>query len=44
MCTMPGDARFVYVSLSTWGLPKAKVDALGERLTAMVYGLFPQAA
>jgi hypothetical protein len=42
MCTMPGDARFVYLSLSTWGLPKAQVDALGERLKAMVSGLFPQ--
>ena len=42
MATMPGHGRFLYISLSTWGLPKADVDALGARLKAIVYGLFPQ--
>ena len=34
--------HFLYRSLVTWGLPKADVDALGARLKAIVWGLFPQ--
>jgi hypothetical protein len=42
MATIPGSGPFLYLSLSTWGLPKAEVDALGARIKAIVYGLFPQ--
>jgi uncharacterized protein YndB with AHSA1/START domain len=42
--TAPGRGHFLYLSLSTWGLPKADVDALGSRLKSIVYGLFPQNA
>jgi uncharacterized protein YndB with AHSA1/START domain len=42
MATVPGHGHFLYFSLSTWGLPEADVDALGSRLKAIVYGLFPQ--
>ena len=42
MASMPGQGHFVYLSLSTWGLPKAEVDALGGRIKSIVYGLFPQ--
>ena len=28
MCSMPGHGHFLYLSLVTWGLPKAEVDAL----------------
>jgi uncharacterized protein YndB with AHSA1/START domain len=39
---VPGHGHFLYLSLSTWGLPKADVDALGARLRAIVHDLFPQ--
>jgi uncharacterized protein YndB with AHSA1/START domain len=42
MASMPGHGHFLYLSLSTWGLPKADVDALGARIKSIVYGLFPQ--
>jgi uncharacterized protein YndB with AHSA1/START domain len=42
MTSVPGRGHFLYLSLSTWGIPKADVDALGVRLKAIVYGLFPQ--
>ncbi len=42
LATAPGRGHFLYLSLSTWGLPKADVDALGSRLKSIVYGLFPQ--
>ena len=42
MASMPGSGDFLYLSLSTWGLPKAEVDALGARIKSIVYGLFPQ--
>ncbi len=42
MASMPGSGDFLYLSLSTWGLPKADVDVLGARIKAIVYGLFPQ--
>ena len=42
MCSVPRGGHFLYVSLNTWGIPKADVDALGTRLKAIVYGLFPQ--
>jgi hypothetical protein len=42
LATVPGMGSFLYVALSTWGLPKADIDALGERLRSVVYGLFPQ--
>jgi hypothetical protein len=40
--SIPGRGHFLYVSLNTWGIPKADVNALGTRLKAIVYGLFPQ--
>jgi hypothetical protein len=42
LATVPGRGHFLYLSLSTWGLPKADADALGARLESIVYGLFPQ--
>jgi uncharacterized protein YndB with AHSA1/START domain len=42
LATVPGRGHFLYLSLSTWGLAKAEVDALGARLKSIVYGLFPQ--
>jgi len=42
MATVPGMGHFLYLSLNTWGLPKVNVDALGARIKAIVYGLFPQ--
>jgi hypothetical protein len=42
LVTAPGRGHFLYLSLTTWGLPKADVDALGSRLKSIVYGLFPQ--
>jgi uncharacterized protein YndB with AHSA1/START domain len=42
MASVPGRGHFLYLSLSTWGLPKADVDALGARIKSVVYGLFPQ--
>ncbi len=42
MATVPGSGSFLYLALSTWGLPKAEVDALGARIKSIVYGLFPQ--
>jgi len=42
MCSMPGRGHFLYLSLVTWGVPAAEVDALQARLKALVYGLFPQ--
>ena len=42
LAAAPGHGHFLYLSLSTWGLPKAEVDALGARLKSIVYGLFPQ--
>jgi hypothetical protein len=42
MATVPGSGAFLYLALSTWGLPKAEVDALGARIKSIVYGLFPQ--
>jgi uncharacterized protein YndB with AHSA1/START domain len=39
---VPGHGHFLYLSLSSWGLPKADVDALGHRLKAIVHELFPQ--
>ena len=42
LATVPGRGHFLYLSLSTWGWPKADVDALGARLRSIVYGLFPQ--
>jgi uncharacterized protein YndB with AHSA1/START domain len=42
LASIPGTGHFLYLSLSTWGLPKADVDALGARIKAIVYGLFPQ--
>jgi len=42
MCIVPGKGHFLYLSLNTWGMPKAEVEALGARIKAIVYGLFPQ--
>jgi uncharacterized protein YndB with AHSA1/START domain len=42
LASVPGMGHFLYFSLSTWGLPKADVDALGGRLKSMIYRLFPQ--
>jgi hypothetical protein len=42
MTSVPGRGHFLYLSLSTWGLPKAEVDSLGARIKSIVYGLFPQ--
>jgi len=42
MASVPGSGHFLYLALNTWGLPKLDVDALGARLKAIVYGLFPQ--
>jgi uncharacterized protein YndB with AHSA1/START domain len=42
LAAIPGRGHFLYVSLNTWGIPKADVDALGARLKGIVYGLFPQ--
>ena len=42
LASAPGRGHFLYVSLNTWGMPKADVDALGAHLKAIVYGLFPQ--
>ncbi|MGP0068207.1 MAG: SRPBCC family protein [Isosphaeraceae bacterium] len=42
MSTVPGRGHFLYLSLMTWGLPKAEVDALGARFKAIIDGLFPQ--
>jgi uncharacterized protein YndB with AHSA1/START domain len=42
LATVPGRGDFLYLSLSTWGLAKADVDALGARLESIVHGLFPQ--
>jgi len=39
---IPGMGHFLYLSLNTWGLPKADVEALGGRIGSIVYGLFPQ--
>ena len=41
---VPGHGHFLYLSLSTWGLPKPDVDALGARLKAIVHELLPQKA
>jgi len=40
--SIPGRGHFLYLSLVTWGLPVAEVDALRARLKAIVYSLFPQ--
>jgi uncharacterized protein YndB with AHSA1/START domain len=42
MASVPGHGQFLYFALSTWGLAKADVDALGARLRSIIYGLFPQ--
>jgi uncharacterized protein YndB with AHSA1/START domain len=42
MFVVPGGGRFLYISLNTWGLPKAEVLALGDRIRTIVYALFPQ--
>jgi uncharacterized protein YndB with AHSA1/START domain len=42
MAAIPGRGHFLYLALSSWGLPKAEVEALGARLKSIVYGLFPQ--
>ncbi len=42
MASVPGHGHFLYLSLVTWGLPKAEIDALGDRFKAIIYGLFPQ--
>jgi uncharacterized protein YndB with AHSA1/START domain len=42
MTSIPGQGHFLYLSLVTWGLPKAEVDALRNRFQAIIYGLFPQ--
>ena len=42
LASIPGQGPFLYLSLSTWGLPKNDVDALGARIKSIVYGLFPQ--
>jgi hypothetical protein len=34
--------QFLYLALSTWGLPKDHVDALSARLKSVIYALFPQ--
>jgi uncharacterized protein YndB with AHSA1/START domain len=39
---IPGRGHFLYVSLMTWGLPAAEVDALRTRIKTVVFGLFPQ--
>ncbi len=39
---VPGHGHFLYLSLATWGLRKADVDAPGHRLKAIVHELFPQ--
>jgi hypothetical protein len=39
---IPGKGHFLYLCLNTWGIPKEDIDALGARLKAIVYGLFPQ--
>jgi uncharacterized protein YndB with AHSA1/START domain len=41
LATVPGRGQFLYLSLSTWGLAKEDVDALGARFKSIVYGLFP---
>ena len=42
MSSIPGRGHFLYLSLVTWGLPKAELDALGSRIKSIVYRLFPQ--
>jgi uncharacterized protein YndB with AHSA1/START domain len=42
LATAPGRGDFLYLALSTWGLPMADVDALGARLKSLIHGLFPQ--
>lgn len=42
LASIPGMGHFLYLSLNTWGLPKAEIDALGDRLKVIIYGLFPQ--
>jgi uncharacterized protein YndB with AHSA1/START domain len=42
MATVPGRGHFLYLSLVTWGLPKAEIEALENRFKAIIYGLFPQ--
>jgi uncharacterized protein YndB with AHSA1/START domain len=42
LCSILGQGQFLYLCLNTWGMPKDEVDALGVRLKAIVYGLFPQ--
>ena len=42
LASAPGRGHFLYVSLNTWGMSKADVDAQAAHLKAIVYGLFPQ--
>jgi uncharacterized protein YndB with AHSA1/START domain len=42
MSSVPGYGRFLYLSLVTWGLPKAEIDGLEARFKTIIYGLFPQ--
>ena len=44
MSSMPGHGNFLYLAVTTWGLPRADVDALKARLQEIVHGLFPQPA
>ena len=44
LASMPGHGHFLYLAMTTWGLPRAEVDALKARLEEIVYGLFPQPA
>jgi uncharacterized protein YndB with AHSA1/START domain len=44
LAAVPGMGHFLYLALSTWGLPKDDVDALGARLKSVIYALFPQKA
>jgi uncharacterized protein YndB with AHSA1/START domain len=44
LSAMPGHGNFLYLAMTTWGLPRADVDALKARLEEIVHGLFPQPA
>lgn len=39
---VPGHGNFLYLALTTWGLPRDEVEALDGRLRGLVRGLFPQ--
>ncbi len=42
LASSPGHGDFLYLSLTTWGVPRPEVDTLRGRLNEIVLGLFPQ--